>query len=54
MPFKSEAQRRKIAELEQEGKVPRGTFHEWSKATGKKILPERIGPKAPKKVKVIK
>lgn len=44
MPFKSEAQRRKIAELEEQGKVKPGTFKEWNNATPRGKLPERIGP----------
>ena len=50
MPFKSEAQKGKIAELEKEGKVKPGTFKQWAKDTPKGKLPARIGPqtKAPK------
>lgn len=47
MPFKSEAQRRKMAELEKQGKVPKGTVKQWSAETKGK-LPERVKPKASK------
>lgn len=43
MPFQSEAQRRKFAELLKQGKISQKTFDEWNKATGKKKLPERVG-----------
>lgn len=43
MPFKSEAQRRKFAELVKQGEMSQETFNEWNKATGKKKLPERVG-----------
>lgn len=45
MPFKSEAQRRKFAELKEQGKISGATFEEWNKATGKEKLPERVKPK---------
>jgi hypothetical protein len=46
MPFKSEAQRRKFYELQEQGKMSKATVDEWEKATPKdKKLPERIGPK---------
>jgi len=49
VPFKSQAQKLKIAQLEKEGKVKKGTFEEWNKATPPGRLPKRIGPmKAPK------
>jgi len=44
VPFKSKAQRRKFAELLVEGKIEPETFEEWNRATGKKVLPERIHP----------
>lgn len=44
MPFKSEAQRRKFAELLKEGKISLATWNEWNNATKKKI-PERVKPK---------
>lgn len=46
MPFKSQAQRRKFAELLGEGKISNRTFEEWNRETGRKRLPERVKPKA--------
>ena len=45
MPFKSQAQRRKFAELLVEGKISPETFEEWNRETGSKRLPERAGAK---------
>ena len=45
MPFRSEAQRRKFAELVKQGKMSESTFKEWNRATPKGKLPERIHPK---------
>ena len=42
MPFKSQAQRRKFAQLLVEGKISNKTFEEWNRETGKKQLPERV------------
>jgi hypothetical protein len=42
MPFKSQAQRRKFAELLVEGKISPDTFEEWNRETGSKRLPERV------------
>ena len=42
MPFKSQAQRRKFAELLVEGKISNETFEEWNRETGRKRLPERV------------
>ena len=42
MPFKSQAQRRKFAELLGEGKISNETFEEWNRETGRKKLPERV------------
>ena len=47
MPFKSQAQRRKFAELLVEGKISNETFEEWNRETGRKKLPERVGRKKP-------
>ncbi len=44
MPFKSQAQRRKFAQLLVEGKISNQTFEEWNRETGKKKLPERVRP----------
>jgi uncharacterized protein YecE (DUF72 family) len=41
MPFKSQAQRRKFAELLVAGKISNETFEEWNRETGGKKLPER-------------
>jgi trimethylamine:corrinoid methyltransferase-like protein len=41
MPFKSQAQRRKFAQLLVEGKISNETFEEWNRETGAKRLPER-------------
>ena len=43
MPFKSQAQRRKFAQLLVEGKISNQTFEEWNRETGGKKLPERVG-----------
>ena len=48
MPFKSQAQRRKFAQLLVEGKISNQTFEEWNRETGGKKLPERVGAKAKK------
>jgi hypothetical protein len=42
MPFKSQAQRRKFAELLVRGKISPDTFEEWNRETGGKKLPERV------------
>jgi hypothetical protein len=42
MPFKSQAQRRKFAQLLVEGKISNETFEEWNRETGRKTLPERV------------
>jgi hypothetical protein len=46
MPFKSQAQRRKFAQLLVEGKISNQTFEEWNRETGSAQLPERVKPKA--------
>ena len=46
MPFKSQAQRRKFAELLVKGKISNETFEEWNRETGRAKLPERVKPKA--------
>jgi len=45
MPFKSQAQRRKFAQLLVEGKISNQTFEEWNRETGGKKLPERVESK---------
>jgi hypothetical protein len=46
MPFKSQAQRRKFAQLLVEGKISNQTFEEWNRETGGRQLPERVGSRA--------
>jgi hypothetical protein len=46
MPFKSQAQRRKFAQLLVEGKISNETFEEWNRETGGARLPERVKAKA--------
>lgn len=41
-PFKSQAQRRKFAELLVQGKISADTFEEWNRETGSAKLPERV------------
>ena len=48
MPFKSQAQRRKFAQLLVEGKISPETFEEWNRETGRAKLPERVKRKAKK------
>ena len=45
MPFKSQAQRRKFAQLLVEGKISGDTFEEWNRETGSTRLPEHVAPK---------
>jgi hypothetical protein len=42
VPFKSQAQRRKFAQLLVEGKISAQTFEEWNRETGGTKLPERV------------
>lgn len=49
MPFKSQAQRRKFAQLLVEGKISPEVFEEWNRETGSAKLPERVGRKRAKK-----
>jgi hypothetical protein len=51
MPFKSQAQRRKFAELLVKGKISNETFEEWNRETGTAKLPERVKPKSKSKSK---
>jgi hypothetical protein len=46
MPFKSQAQRRKFAQLLVEGKISPDTFEEWNRETGGTRLPERVTRKS--------
>jgi hypothetical protein len=45
MPFKSQAQRRKFAELLVKGEISPETFEEWNRETGSAHLPERVHKK---------
>ena len=49
MPFKSQAQRRKFAEMMVKGEISPETFEEWNRETGSRKLPERVAKKSPKK-----
>ena len=51
MPFKSQAQRRKFAQLLVEGKISNETFEEWNRETGGAKLPDHVKPKARAKSK---
>jgi hypothetical protein len=42
MPFKSQAQRRKFAQLLVDGKISPAAFEEWNRETGSTRLPERV------------
>jgi hypothetical protein len=44
MPFKSQAQRRKFAELLVQGKISPETYEEWNRETGGKKLPDHVTP----------
>lgn len=45
MPFKSQAQRRKFAQLLVEGKIPPEIYEEWNRETGSRKLPDHVKPK---------
>ena len=51
MPFKSQARRRRFAELLVKGKISPETFEEWNRETGNARLPERVRPKPKAKKK---
>ena len=51
MPFKSQAQRRKFAELLVKGEISPETYEEWNRETGSQKLPERVKHKAKRKSK---
>jgi hypothetical protein len=51
MPFKSQAQRRKFAQLLVEGKISPQTFEEWNRETGSRKLPDHVKRKRPAKRK---
>jgi hypothetical protein len=54
MPIKSQAQRRKFAELLVEGKIKPETYERWNREAGGAELPERVTPKKRKRVKKAK
>jgi len=54
MPFKSQAQRRKFAQLLVEGKISADTFEEWNRETGARKLPERARTTGTKTTKATK
>jgi hypothetical protein len=45
MPIKSQAQRRKFAELLVEGKISGEVYERWNRGAGYKELPEHVKPK---------
>ena len=45
MPFKSQAQRRKFAQLLVDGKISPETYEEWNRETGSQKLPDHVKPK---------
>jgi hypothetical protein len=49
VPFKSQAQRRKFAELLVKGEISKETYEEWNRETGSEKLPERVKPKKSKR-----
>jgi len=51
MPFKSQAQRRKFAELLVAGKISAETFEEWNRETGGARLPDHVTRKKAAKKK---
>ena len=51
MPIKSQAQRRKFAELLVEGKIKPEVYERWNREAGDAHLPERVTPKVKKRKK---
>ena len=51
MPIKSQAQRRKFAELLVTGKISNEVYERWNRGAGGKELPEHVKPKAKSKPK---
>ena len=51
MPIKSQAQRRKFAELLVEGKISNEVYERWNRGAGYKELPEHVKPKPKPKAK---
>jgi len=54
VPFKSQAQRRKFAELLVKGEISPETYEEWNRETGSQRLPERVKKKKTTKKKTAK
>ena len=54
MPFKSQAQRRKFAELLVKGEITAEQFEEWNRETGDAKLPEYVAEKKPAKKRASK
>jgi hypothetical protein len=54
MPIKSQAQRRKFAELLVEGKINPEVYERWNREAGDAHLPERVMPEVKKKTKARK
>jgi hypothetical protein len=48
VPFVSQAQRRKFAELLVKGEISKETYEEWNRETGSEKLPERVKAKKSK------
>jgi hypothetical protein len=51
MPIKSQAQRRKFAELLVKGEISPEVYERWNRGAGSKELPERVKPKDKSKSK---
>lgn len=51
MPIKSQAQRRKFAELLVDGDISPEVYERWNREAGGKDLPEHVTPKKKKKAK---
>lgn len=49
MPIKSQAQRRKFAELLVDGKISNEVYERWNRGAGYKELPEHVKPKTKSK-----
>lgn len=45
MPIKSQAQRRKFAELLMKGEISEEVYERWNREAGSRVLPERVKPK---------
>ena len=54
MPIKSQAQRRKFAELLVTGKISNEVYERWNRGAGGKELPEHVKPKTKAKSKAKK